>query len=231
MSVHVTSWVWKYSESQGYDRLVLLKIADDCDEWGANYYPCTYTRIMKQTRISSTATIKACLDRLRELGELKSEKRREGSIWRIYYSLPKYQQLVHSQEAGLQGVKSEPQMQTSPSGTKSDSKPPPSTSTNANVIRYKPLTTKKKTSKTTAKNNSQPSGGTRLPTTTPQRIKELDAIKTVESTRTNSDFVDRIKKPRGTTKDIDFAALQQAKDKALKQLEEEKPKRKKAADG
>lgn len=68
MSVKVSSWVWERSRTIGNDRLVLLAIADCCNDAGLEAYPSIDTLHVK-TRLSR-ATVFRCLDRIAAIGEL-----------------------------------------------------------------------------------------------------------------------------------------------------------------
>jgi helix-turn-helix protein len=76
MSVYVSTWVWKYSRSEGNDRLVLLAIADAADEDGTNAWPAVGTLATK-TRLSER-TIQRCVKALAEMGELRVERNQGG---------------------------------------------------------------------------------------------------------------------------------------------------------
>lgn len=62
------SWVFENSEATGNDRLVLLAIADRCDDDGGNCWKSTET-LAKKARVSKR-TAQRCIDHLVELGEL-----------------------------------------------------------------------------------------------------------------------------------------------------------------
>lgn len=69
MSVKVSSWVWERSRTIGNDRLVLLAIADCCNDAGLEAYPSIEVLAAK-TRLSR-ATVFRCLTRIAAIGELK----------------------------------------------------------------------------------------------------------------------------------------------------------------
>lgn len=68
MSVRVMSWVFEHSESTGNDRLILLAIADRCDDDGGNCWKST-ERLGLKARVSKR-TAQRCIDHLVEMGEL-----------------------------------------------------------------------------------------------------------------------------------------------------------------
>jgi hypothetical protein len=68
MSVRVLSWVLDHSEAPGNDRLVLIAIADEADDDGANAYP-SIDRIARRARVNKRTTMRA-LERLEATGEL-----------------------------------------------------------------------------------------------------------------------------------------------------------------
>lgn len=67
MSAEATNWVWKHSEAAGSDRLVLLALADFCNEKAQCY--ASYGTLVKKTRLSH-ATIYRSLKSLRDMGEI-----------------------------------------------------------------------------------------------------------------------------------------------------------------
>ncbi len=67
MSAEATNWVWKHSEAAGSDRLVLLALADFCNEKAECY--ASYGTLVKKTRLSP-ATIYRSLKSLRDMGEI-----------------------------------------------------------------------------------------------------------------------------------------------------------------
>lgn len=68
MSVHVSSFVWKHSETRLGDRLVLLCLADKADENGRNVFPSVRT-IARETRLSERA-VQLALKNLRDSGRI-----------------------------------------------------------------------------------------------------------------------------------------------------------------
>ncbi len=62
------SWVWKYSKAKGNERLVLLAIADRCDDEGRNAWPSVRSLVDKT--LLSERTVQSCVRRLTDLGEL-----------------------------------------------------------------------------------------------------------------------------------------------------------------
>lgn len=72
MSVHVSSWVWKHSKSEGLTRIILLAIADMVNDqgicWPSNVYLAKKCRVSKRT-------IQEHVSKLVRLGELKIEKK------------------------------------------------------------------------------------------------------------------------------------------------------------
>ena len=78
MSVEASAWVWAHSQATGAARLVLLRIADQCDKFGANSWPGTKTiehdcRITRKTR-------RAAFAELVKLGELVIYENRGGNL-------------------------------------------------------------------------------------------------------------------------------------------------------
>lgn len=73
MSVRVMSWVFEHSKSRGNDRLVLLAIADRCDDDGGNCWKST-EKLAEKARVSKR-TAQRCIDHLVALGELHSVDR------------------------------------------------------------------------------------------------------------------------------------------------------------
>ena len=67
MSAEATNWVWKHSEAVGSDRLVLLALADFCNEKAECY--ASYGTLVKKTKLSP-ATVYRCLKSLRDMGEI-----------------------------------------------------------------------------------------------------------------------------------------------------------------
>lgn len=82
MSVLVSSWVWKHSESRGTDRLVLLAIADHADDRGGSAYP-SIAHLAEKCAVART-TVMHAIERLEVLGELEVMRRHgSGSTYRI----------------------------------------------------------------------------------------------------------------------------------------------------
>lgn len=77
MSVKVMTWVWDHSRAAGNDRLVLLAIADHCGDDGYDAFPKLAT-LAKKTGLADR-TVRRCIDRLIDLGELVVEERAGGS--------------------------------------------------------------------------------------------------------------------------------------------------------
>lgn len=68
MSVRVMSWVFEHSQSTGNDRLVLLAIADRCDDDGGNCWKST-EKLADKARVSKR-TAQRCIDHLVAMGEV-----------------------------------------------------------------------------------------------------------------------------------------------------------------
>ncbi len=68
MSVRCSSYVWDHSETKGSDRLVLLAIADACNDDGQ--WSPGVTRLADKTKLSERQT-QRCLSNLREQGEIE----------------------------------------------------------------------------------------------------------------------------------------------------------------
>lgn len=87
MSVHVSSWVWKHSQSRATDRLVLLAIADHADDRGGSAYP-SVSHLAEKCAVNR-ATVMRSIERLEELGELVVVRRPgSGSTYRIVMQPP-----------------------------------------------------------------------------------------------------------------------------------------------
>lgn len=87
MSAKATNWVWEASESTGSDRLVLLALADFCNESAECY--ASYGKLIEKTRLGRM-TIHRSLKRLQEIGELEMVAQgdvgmgsREANTWRL----------------------------------------------------------------------------------------------------------------------------------------------------
>lgn len=95
MSVYVSAWCWRHSQSKGTDRLVLLSIADQADDDGLNAFP-SYVTIAERCGGISTKTVQRCVTNLEALGELAVEHgagpAREGKTRQRAnrYSFPAY---------------------------------------------------------------------------------------------------------------------------------------------
>lgn len=72
VSVQASSWVWKYSQSAGNARLLLLAIADAADQHGENAWPSQPT-LAEMVRVS-VRTVRRLVAELVELGELEVEE-------------------------------------------------------------------------------------------------------------------------------------------------------------
>lgn len=79
MSAKCQAWVYEHSEATGNDRLVLLAIADEADDDGANGHP-SVDRIAHKARATKRTTLRS-IERLEEAGALvvtRPEKRGRG---------------------------------------------------------------------------------------------------------------------------------------------------------
>jgi DNA-binding transcriptional MocR family regulator len=77
MSVKVQSKVWEHSQASGNTLMVLLKIADNCDDAGRNAWPSIPT-IARYCRCSD-ATVQRAIRELEDLGELEVTRKGGGS--------------------------------------------------------------------------------------------------------------------------------------------------------
>lgn len=68
MSIQALAWVLEHSEADGYDRLILLAIANHADAAGGVAWP-SVARIATEARVDR-ATVYRAVQRLVELGEL-----------------------------------------------------------------------------------------------------------------------------------------------------------------
>ena len=68
MSLKAMNWVWDHSPAVGTELLVLLAIADNADDAGANAYPSTDT-LARKTRLD-TRTVQRVIRRLEERGHV-----------------------------------------------------------------------------------------------------------------------------------------------------------------
>jgi hypothetical protein len=87
MSAEATNWVWKHSQAAGSDRLVLLALADFCNEKAECY--ASYGTLVKKTRLSE-ATVYRALKSLQRAGELAQVAQgdfgkgsQDSSEWRL----------------------------------------------------------------------------------------------------------------------------------------------------
>jgi hypothetical protein len=71
MSAEATNWVWKHSEAAGSDRLVLLALADFCNEKAECY--ASYGTLVKKTRLGEK-TVYRSLKSLQDMGEIEQLK-------------------------------------------------------------------------------------------------------------------------------------------------------------
>jgi DNA-binding transcriptional MocR family regulator len=76
MSVRVQSRVWEYSRATGSAFVVLLKIADNCDDDGCNAWP-SVTTLARYCRCSES-TVQRALRELEALGELEVAQQMGG---------------------------------------------------------------------------------------------------------------------------------------------------------
>lgn len=89
MSAEATNWVWKHSEAAGSDRLVLLALADFCNEKAECY--ASYGTLVKKTRLGQK-TVYRCLKSLQSMGEVKQIEQGEfgdGGQMANEWKLPK----------------------------------------------------------------------------------------------------------------------------------------------
>lgn len=104
MSAKATNWVWEASESTGSDRLVLLALADFCNESAECY--ASYGKLIEKTRLGRM-TIHRSLKRLQEIGELEMVSQgdvgmgsREANTWRLP-KMHKYQSDTCAQSTSI----------------------------------------------------------------------------------------------------------------------------------
>jgi len=91
MSAEATNWVWKHSEASGSDRLVLLALADFCNEKAECY--ASYGTLVRKTRLGEK-TVYRSLKSLQDAGEieqLKQGKSGENGNVASEWRLPKIQ--------------------------------------------------------------------------------------------------------------------------------------------
>lgn len=87
MSAEATNWVWKHSEAVGSDRLVLLALADFCNEKAECY--ASYGTLVRKTRLAEK-TVSRSLKSLQGIGEIEQvsqghsgEDGNVASEWRL----------------------------------------------------------------------------------------------------------------------------------------------------
>lgn len=86
MSIQSIAWVLEHSIAEGYDRLVLLAIANHCDARGFNAFPAI-ERIAIEARVSRSTVFKA-IHGLAGIGELEVVARGGGRSKANHYRLP-----------------------------------------------------------------------------------------------------------------------------------------------
>ncbi|MGH9002127.1 MAG: helix-turn-helix domain-containing protein, partial [Acidimicrobiia bacterium] len=86
MSVQAIAWVLEHSIAEGYDRLVLLAIANHCDARGFNAWP-SVDHIAREARVHRSTVFRS-LEELARLGELKVIERGRGRSRPNHYELP-----------------------------------------------------------------------------------------------------------------------------------------------
>lgn len=82
MSLRCLTWVFHDSDADGFDRLVLLAIADEADDDGGNAYP-SQQRIADKAHVSKRS-VQRSIDQLERDGELLVERPAEkgrGHVW------------------------------------------------------------------------------------------------------------------------------------------------------
>jgi len=84
VSLKAMNWVWDHSPAAGTELLVLLAIADNADDAGANAYPSTDT-LARKTRLD-TRTVQRVIRRLEERGHVAVD--RGGGRAANRYSMP-----------------------------------------------------------------------------------------------------------------------------------------------
>ena len=84
MSLKAMTWVWEHSPAAGTELLVLLAIADNADDTGANAYPSTDT-LARKTRLD-TRTVQRVIRRLADRGLVVVD--RGGGRAANRYSIP-----------------------------------------------------------------------------------------------------------------------------------------------
>lgn len=120
MSAEATNWVWKHSEASGSDRLVLLALADFCNEKAECY--ASYGTLVKKTRLAEKTVYRA-LKSLQSAGEVEQLKQgdfgqagRSASEWR----LPKIQGCQIDQHVKLTPLGNAKGVRLTPSGCQID---------------------------------------------------------------------------------------------------------------
>lgn len=106
MAVQATVWVWEFSQSGGFGRLVLLAIANRYNLEKRGCWPSIAT-ISRDTRVS-TATVKRAMARLVEIGEVLNRPQRTdgGSSDTNFYSMPKFEQWLSRVRQTMGGANS-----------------------------------------------------------------------------------------------------------------------------
>jgi hypothetical protein len=114
MSAEATNWVWKHSEASGSDRLVLLALADFCNEKAQCY--ASYGTLVKKTRLGQK-TVYRSLKSLQSMGEVDQIKQGEfgqtghlASEWR----LPKIQACQTDQHVKLTPLRDDKHVKLTP---------------------------------------------------------------------------------------------------------------------
>jgi hypothetical protein len=114
MSAEATNWVWKHSQAAGSDRLVLLALADFCNEKAECY--ASYGTLVKKTRLGQK-TVYRCLKSLQSAGEVEQIKQGEfgqsghlASEWR----LPKIQACQTDQHVKLTPLREDKHVKLTP---------------------------------------------------------------------------------------------------------------------
>jgi hypothetical protein len=109
VSVKVTTWVWEHSRSRGPARLVLLAIADNAHDDGAQAWPSITTLIRKTGHVERT--VQEALKALQELGELEIDYNggpRRCNLYRVVMGTPAGdappQEMHPAGDAGVQEV-------------------------------------------------------------------------------------------------------------------------------
>ena len=115
MSVKVTTWVWEHSASRGPARLVLLAIADNAHDDGAQAWP-SITTLVRKTGLAER-TVQVALNALQAIGELQVDHNagpRHCNLYRILMLTPAGDAPPHNMHpAGDAGVQ---EMHPTPAG-------------------------------------------------------------------------------------------------------------------